>query len=148
MILHHTCIKILQEYITSSFICLLISLLPQVEAGGAAHEAGYDAFMTGTVFAHLIWIIQAKDNASSGAAMPAEQMQGVGPSLPSELADLDLNLQNDDRAGLSATVASSLDTIVLLPVQRLKNRLNIVRAIVHKFSVSCPQSDAKQTMDM
>ncbi|GAX85783.1 hypothetical protein CEUSTIGMA_g13198.t1 [Chlamydomonas eustigma] len=102
-----------------------------VEAGGAAHEAGYDSFMTGTVFAHLIHIIRAKDFASRAAIMMPEAVDqalvGGGPLLPAQLADLDLN-SHSDSARLAGGDSSLIDAEVLLqPVNRFKNCLNIMR---------------------
>lgn len=48
-----------------------LCLHEQVEAGGLAHEAGYDAYMTGAAFASLVPLTQARDAAAAAAAATA-----------------------------------------------------------------------------
>ena len=49
-----------------------------VEGAGLAHEAGYDAWMTGAVFGALLRVAQAKGMAAEGPMGVERAMEGMG----------------------------------------------------------------------
>lgn len=110
-----------------------------VEAGECAHEAGYDAYMTGVAFANLLPLMLAKD------AKLAATTGSPSGSTSAELAALALNsplknggaakpwsgdgstMQLDDDEDFKAATAADQSSLILAPVMPYRSRLNVMR---------------------
>ena len=60
----------------------------KIEAGGLAHEAGYDAYMTGAVFAHLVPLVRAKASLSDDQDDPLFPLRSYKGKLNTMKSDI------------------------------------------------------------
>lgn len=123
-----------------------------VEAGGLAHEAGYDAFMTGCAFAHLVKLLEIQSRAKAGhegealEASPGIQQEGESlahlEGMAAAVGDIPLSGQSDHDVHLSPpsdmavdgpqdvalTGLAQNDLDVLAAVKQYKGRINVGRS--------------------
>ena len=102
-----------------------------VAAGGCAHEAGYDAYMTGVAFANLVPLMLAKDTrlaAESPSSATSTGLAGLAlnsPTKASETVKQKPGRMQSDIQDSDATKAESAR--LLAPVASYRSRLNVMR---------------------
>jgi len=106
----------------------------QVEAGGLAHEAGYDAFMTGAAFANLLPLVRAKELVGgmplTDPGAPAAARQAVAGPAPSGSVSEPTDMDTDP--------AVPQQDNPLQAVRQFNGRLNLVRSDMPYAAVTGP----------